>query len=233
MKQISLLLVDDHAVVRSGLRMLLQAEPDLVIVGEAETGAQGVVKAEELRPDVVLMDISMPDMNGIEATRAIKRVCPNGAVLALTMHEDKAYFFEMLNAGASGYVPKRAAPDELVTAIRTVFAGEVFLYPSLAKSLVQDYLGKREAPGQPNKAVCEPLTKREHEVLTLIAEGMHNREIAERLSIHVKTVSRHRENIMSKLNLHDRVDLVKYAIEKGLISVSSVSTAPTAPFSSN
>jgi DNA-binding NarL/FixJ family response regulator len=223
MKQINLLLVDDHAVVRSGLRMLLQAEPDLAIVGEAETGAQGVVKAQELRPDVVLMDISMPDMNGIEATRAIKLVCPATSVLALTMHEDKAYFFEMLNAGASGYVPKRAAPDQLVSAIRTVFAGEVYLYPSLAKTLVQDYLGKGDAPGQQVKSPGESLTGREHQVLTLIAEGMHNREIAERLAIRAKTVSRHRENIMGKLNLHDRVDLVKYAIEKGIISVSDQS----------
>jgi DNA-binding NarL/FixJ family response regulator len=220
MKQISLLLVDDHAVVRSGLRMLLQAEADLAIIGEAETGAQGVAKAQELRPDVVLMDISMPDMNGIEATRAIKSVCPTVAILALTMHEDKAYFFEMLNAGASGYVPKRAAPDQLVSAIRTVFAGEVYLYPSVAKSLVQDYLGKGGALGQQAKPPTEPLTDREHQVLALIAEGMHNREIGERLAIRVKTVSRHRENIMGKLNLHDRVDLVKYAIEKGIISVS-------------
>jgi DNA-binding NarL/FixJ family response regulator len=219
-RRINLLLVDDHAVLRSGLRMLLQAEPDLAIVGEAETGAQGVAKAQELRPDIVLMDISMPDMNGIEATRAIKSVCPTASVLALTMHEDKTYFFEMLNAGASGYVPKRAAPDDLVSAIRTVFAGEVFLYPSLATALVQDYLGKHDPPGQDANPPGDLLTKREHQVLTLVAEGMHNREIAEKLGIRVKTVSRHRENIMGKLNLHDRVDLVKYAIEKGLITVS-------------
>lgn len=221
MRRIRLLLVDDHAVVRSGLRMLLQAEPDMVIVGEAENGMSGVAKAQELRPDVVLMDITMPDMNGIEATRAIKRVCPGAAVLALTMHEDKTYFFEMLNAGASGYVPKRAAPDELVSAIRTVFEGEVFLYPSLAKTLVQDYLVKGKAGPSGSQGMSDLLTGREREVLTLIAEGMHNRDIAERLTISVKTVSRHRENIMRKLNLHDRVDLVKYAVEKGLISVSN------------
>jgi two-component system response regulator NreC len=223
MAQINLLLVDDHVVVRSGLRMLLQAEAGLTIVGEAQTGAEGVAMAQELRPDVVLMDISMPDMNGLEATRAIKRVCPTAAVLALTMHEDNAYFFEMLSAGASGYVPKRAAPDQLVSAIRTVSAGEVYLYPSVARTLVQDFLGKGDAPGQQPKSPAEPLTGREHEVLMLVAEGLHNREIAERLDIRVKTVSRHRENIMRKLNLHDRVSLVKYAIEKGLISVSSVS----------
>lgn len=219
MRKIRLLLVDDHPVVRTGLRMLLQAEPDMVIVGEADTGATGVEKARDLSPDVVLMDITMPDMNGIEATRNIKRVAPQTAVLALTMHEDKSYFFEMLNAGASGYVPKRAAPDELVSAIRTVDRGEVFLYPSLAKTLVQDYLVKGKLPGQ--AGTTEPLTSREHEVLALIGEGLHNRDIAERLIISVKTVGRHRENIMRKLNLHDRVDLVKYAIEKGLIHVSS------------
>ena len=138
--KIRLLLADDHAVVRSGLRMLLQAEPDLTIVGEAENGAQAVSQAIALQPDVVVMDISMPDMNGIEATRRIRAACPNTAVLALTVHEDDQYFFEMLNAGASGYVPKRAAPDDLVSAIRAVREGGAFLYPSVAKVLVQDYL---------------------------------------------------------------------------------------------
>ena len=220
MKRVKLLLVDDHALVRSGLRMLLQSQPDMVIAAEAENGATGVAKAQEVQPDVVLMDITMPDMNGIEATRAIKRVCPGAAVLALTMHEDRTYFFEMLNAGASGYVPKRAAADELVSAIRTVAEGEVYLYPSLARTLVQDYLVKGRTTPVPAEAGSEALSDREHEVLTLIAEGLHNREIAERLMISVKTVSRHRENIMRKLNLHDRVDLVKYAIEKGLITMS-------------
>lgn len=220
MKRVKLLLVDDHALVRSGLRMLLQSQPDMVIVAEAENGAMGVSKAQETQPDVVLMDITMPDMNGIEATRAIKRVCPTAAVLALTMHEDRTYFFEMLNAGASGYVPKRAAADELVSAIRTVSEGEVYLYPSLARTLVQDYLTKGKTALAPAVAESEALSDREHQVLTLIAEGLHNREIADRLMISVKTVSRHRENIMRKLNLHDRVDLVRYAIEKGLITVS-------------
>lgn len=215
--RIRLLLVDDHAVVRLGLRMLLQAEPDLEIVGEAENGAQAVAQATALQPDVVVMDISMPDMNGIEATRHIKAACPNTAVLALTIHEDERYFFEMLNAGASGYVPKRAAPDDLVSAIRAVCAGGVFLYPSVAKMLVQDYLRRAERGEHPS--VCDVLTPREREVLTLIAEGLRNQEIADRLVLSVKTVDRHRENIMRKLNLHRRVDLVKYAIEKGLIDV--------------
>jgi len=217
--RVRLLLVDDHAVVRSGLRMLLQAEPDLEIVGEAENGAQAVAQATALQPDVVVMDISMPDMNGIEATRRIKASCPSTAVLALTVHEDAPYFFEMLRAGASGYVPKRAAPDDLVAAIHAVREGEVFLYPSVAKMLVQDYLRRAEQGERPS--VCDALTPREREVLTLIAEGLRNQEIADRLILSVKTVDRHRENIMRKLNLHRRVDLVKYAIEKGLIDVDT------------
>jgi two-component system response regulator NreC len=164
-----------------------------------------------------LMDIQMPGVNGIEATKEIRRIAPNTAVLALTMHEDDQYFFEMLNAGASGYVPKRAAPDELLTAIRTVARGEVFLYPSLATRLVQDYLKRDEDEEQ--SQVYEELTPREREVLILIAEGLTNAEIGERLVISTKTVDRHRENIMRKLNMHSRIDLVKYAIKRGLIDL--------------
>jgi two-component system response regulator NreC len=214
--QIRLLLADDHAVVRSGLRMLLQAQPDMVIVGEAETGQEAIRRVAELSPDVVLMDIEMPGMNGIEATRRIKADAPAAAVLALTMYEDDQYFFEMLRAGASGYVPKRAAPDELVSAIRAVSRGEVFLYPSLAGRLVQDYLRRGPAGEEPPS---DELTPREQEVLTLIAEGFSNNEIADRLVISAKTVDRHRENLMRKLKLHNRVDLVKYALRKGLIGL--------------
>lgn len=212
---IRLLLVDDHAVVRSGLRMLLQVQPDMRIVGEAETGSEAIHQVRLHQPDVVLMDIQMPDMNGIEATKEIKAMSADTAVLALTMHEDDQYFFEMLRAGASGYVPKRAAPDELVSAIRTVSQGQVFLYPTLAARLVQSYLGKPGADTPP----AEELTPREQEVLTLIAEGLTNPEIADKLVISAKTVDRHRENIMRKLNLHSRVDLVKYAIKEGLIGL--------------
>ncbi len=218
MASVRLLLVDDHAVLRAGLRMLLSADPELQIVGEAETGSEGVRMAEELRPDVVLMDISMPDMNGIEATRRIKACCPDIAVLALTMHEDDQYFFEMLSAGASGYVPKRAAPNELIGAIHAVSGGGMFLFPSVARVLVNEYLQRRESPGAGARGF-EELTEREREVLTLIAEGHSNQEIADALVISVKTVNRHRENIMAKLNLHSRVELVRYAIEKGLIEL--------------
>lgn len=216
-KKIRLVLADDHAVVRSGLRMLLEAQPDIEIVAEAETGEEAVNHARKLQPDIILMDIQMPDVNGIEATKRIKRLSPDTAVLALTMHENEQYFFEMLHAGASGYVPKRAAPDELVTAIRTVARGDVFLYPSLATQLVQDYLKQAGTGDQPE--VYDTLTPREKEVLILIAEGLSNPEIAERLVISVKTVDRHRENIMRKLNLHSRIDLVKYAIKVGLIEL--------------
>lgn len=217
MPKIKLVLADDHAVVRSGLRMLLQAQPDMEIVGEAESGAQALAQVRSLQPDVILMDIQMPGMNGIEATRQIKEADAETAVLALTMHEDDQYFFEMLQAGASGYLPKRAAPDELVRAIRTVSRGEVFLYPSLATRLVQSYVGGDA--GEDSVALVSDLTPREREVLVLIAEGLTNPEIAEELVISVKTVDRHRENIMRKLNLHSRIDLVKYALRQGLIGL--------------
>jgi two-component system response regulator NreC len=189
----------------------------MIIVGEAETGQEAIRRVAELSPDVVLMDIEMPGMNGIEATRRIKADAPAAAVLALTMYEDDQYFFEMLRAGASGYVPKRAAPDELVSAIRAVSRGEVFLYPSLAGRLVQDYL--RRGPAGEGEPPGDELTPREQEVLTLIAQGFSNNEIADQLVISAKTVDRHRENIMRKLNLHNRVDLVKYALRKGLIGL--------------
>ena len=217
MAKIRLILADDHAVVRSGIRMLLEAQPDIEIVAEVENGRQAVEQARKMRPDVVLMDVQMPELNGIEATKQIKKMAPETAVLALTMHEDDQYFFEMLHNGASGYVPKRAAPDELVTAIRTVARGEIFLYPSLATRLVKDYLRRADSGEQP--LVYDDLTPREREVLVLIAEGMTNAEIADQLVISVKTVDRHRENIMRKLNMHSRIDLVKYAIRTGLIDL--------------
>jgi two-component system response regulator NreC len=217
MSQIKLILADDHAVVRSGLRMLLEVQSDIEIIAEVENGADAVKQTRLLQPDIVLMDIQMPGLNGIEATKQIKELAPKTAVLALTMHEDDQYFFEMLHAGASGYVPKRAAPDELLTAIRAVGRGEVYLYPSLASRLVQDYLRRAESGDQTH--VYDDLTPREREVLTLIAEGLSNAEIAEKLVISVKTVDRHRENIMRKLNLHSRIDLVKYALKIGLIDL--------------
>ncbi len=212
---IRLLLVDDHAVVRSGLKMLLDSESDVEIVGEAGTAAEALQVAAEVRPDVILMDIGLPDKSGIEATREIKRRFEKMSVVALTIHEDEEYFFKMLEAGASGYVPKRAAPEELLNAIRAAATGEVYLYPSLAKLLVKDYLSQ-ERPAD-EKSNLDGLTEREHEVLTYLAEGKSNEEISKSLVISPKTVERHRDNIMHKLNLHSRSELVRYAIRKGII----------------
>ena len=216
MPNINLLLVDDHQVVRTGLRMLLEGQPDMKIVGEADSGLQALEKAKELLPNVIVMDLTLPDISGIEATRLIKAELPDIAVVALTIHEDEQYFFEMLQAGASGYVPKRAAPEDLITSIRAAFAGEIYIYPSLAKALVADFLGR---PSHENeKASLDGLTTREQEVLSLLADGLSNDEIGESLNISKHTVARHRENLMRKLELHSRSELVKYAIRKGLIA---------------
>jgi two-component system response regulator NreC len=185
------------------------------IVGEAGNAAEALEAARLLKPDVILMDIGLPDMSGIEATREIRKQQPDAAVVALTIHEDEEYFFKMLDAGARGYVPKRAAPEELITAIRAAAVNEVYIYPSLAKLLVRDYLSQDHSVEQ-SKAL-DNLTDREQEVLTFLAEGKSNDEIAEALVISPKTVARHRENIMHKLNLHSRAELVRYAIRKGII----------------
>ena len=210
-----ILLVDDHAVVRSGLRMLLENERDVEIIGEAASAREAIEAAMRLKPNVILMDIGLPDLSGIDATRQIKKLAPDSAIVALTIHEDEEYFFKMLEAGATGYVPKRAAPEELLTAIRAAATGQVYLYPSLAKLLVRDFLsGGRPTSGE---HADSELTDREHEVLTYLAEGANNDEIAAALVISPKTVARHRENIMRKLNLHSRSELVRYAIRKGII----------------
>jgi len=211
---IKLLLVDDHAVVRSGLHMILDQEEDVIIVGEAENASEAYNKTQELLPDVVLMDIGLPDMTGIEITKKIKENFPEVAIVALTIHEDEEYFFKMLEAGATGYLPKRAAPGELLTAIRAASVSEVYIYPSLAKLLVKDFLNNDEKKNGDNFG---KLTDREIEALAYLADGVSNQEIAVTLHISPKTVSRHRENIMRKLDLRNRSELVKYAIRKGII----------------
>lgn len=211
---IRVVLVEDHLVVRSGLRLLLENNPEIEIAGEAGNAAEALEVVRKTSPHVVLMDIGLPDRSGIDATREIKRYFPNVAVLALTIHEDEEYFFKMLEAGASGYVPKRAAPEELLAAIRTAASGEVYIYPSLAKLLVQDYLRTHSLK---EETQFNDITPREREVLALLAEGASNEEIAAALVISPKTVERHRENIMRKLNLHSRAELVRYAIRKGII----------------
>jgi two-component system response regulator NreC len=215
MKKTKLLLVDDHTVIRSGLRMLLDNEEDVEIIAEAGTAEEALEKSIEHKPDVVVMDIGLPDASGIEAATNIKQRMPEIAIVALTIHEDEEYFFKMLEAGASGYVPKRAAPEELLKAIRIAASGQVYLYPTLADLLVKDYLSQDEDERATRN--MDGLTPREQEVLTHLAEGLNNPEIGELLGISPKTVARHRENIMRKLNLHSRTELVKYAIRKGII----------------
>ncbi|MFC2064656.1 response regulator [Chloroflexota bacterium] len=213
--KIHLFLVDDHEVVRTGLKMLLSNEEDVDIVGEAGTAKEAIDGVGRTKPDVILMDIGLPDISGIEATQKIKSQYPDIAIVALTIHEDEEYFFRMLGAGANGYIPKRAAPEELLTAIRSAAKGEVYLYPSMAKLLVNDYLAQERTID--GSSSLDGLTERESEVLKHLAEGESNNEIAENLVISPKTVARHRENIMRKLNLHSRTELVRYAIRKGII----------------
>ena len=214
--KISLLLVDDHEVVRSGLRMLLENQSDFVIVGETGTGRGAMQLAQQLQPDVILMDITLPDISGIDATRQLQNEGNPAKVIALTIHEDEQFFFQMLQAGASGYVPKRAAPADLLDAIRTVHKGDVYIYQHLTKILVNDFLNRANEEPEKKEAM-DGLTPREQEILVAVAVGDSTDEIAEKLSISKHTVARHRENLMQKLGLHNRSELVKYAIRKGLI----------------
>ncbi len=210
---IHVLIADDHTIVRSGVRMLLDAEPEFRVVGEAIDGQEALDMIEKLHPNVVLMDISMPGMGGLEATRQIKARWPDINVLVLTMHRSDEYFFEMLKAGASGYVLKVARPGELIQAVRVVGRGEMYLYPTMAGHLVREYLEKGNIPSEENNA----LSPREEEVLILIAKGYSGKEIAEKLVISPSTVNTHRTNLMTKLGLSTRRELVQYAREHGIL----------------
>jgi two-component system response regulator NreC len=212
-ERIRLLIADDHTIVRSGVRLLLEAEPDIEVVGEAIDGFEALALAEQLQPDVILMDVGMPGMDGLEATRQIKARWPHISVLVLTMHRQDEYFFEMLKAGASGYVLKGAETGDLLSAVRVVSGGEIFLHPTLTQRLVQDYLARS---GE-DSASTSPLSPREKEILRLLAEGYSNAAIAEKLVISPSTVHSHRSNIMTKLGLNSRHELVQYARKRGLI----------------
>jgi two-component system response regulator NreC len=214
--KIRVLLADDHAILRDGVRALLHDEPDMAVVGEADNGRWAVDQARTLRPDVVLMDIGMPLLSGLEATRQIKKENPSTRVLILTMHENAEYIQQVLAAGASGYVLKHAAGKELVNAIRAVAQGGAFFSPTAARTLADLYVNAMETDTQTDP--YEELTSREREVLQLVAEGHTNQEIAQLLSLSVKTIKTHRLHLMQKLDLHDRSELVRYAIQKRIIN---------------
>ena len=217
MNPIRVLLAEDHNVVREGLYLLLNAQPDIKVVGEATNGRQAVTLARENCPDVVVLDISMPDLDGLQAAGLIRAECPQAQILILTMHESDMYFFRALEAGAAGYVLKKAASDDLLKAVRAVARGQAFFYPSMARKLLNGYLmhGRSEPPAGPPG--YEELSGREREVMFLLVRGLSNQEIAEKLVISPSTVQTHRTHILQKLNLETTVDLVRYAIRHGLI----------------
>jgi two-component system response regulator NreC len=219
-KKIRVLIIDDHTIVRTGIRLLLNSQPDMEAIGEAENGNKGLVLARELRPDVIIMDINMPDMDGIAATRLIKKELPEVQILALTMHQDSRYFFQMLKEGALGYVLKDAESDELLDAIRAVNQNKAYMLPELARRLLDDYLDRVKA-GEEQDSYNE-LTTREKEVLKLIGEGRTGQEIAEMLFISLNTVERHRTSIMDKLGMHNKGQLIRFAIRKGLVRMDNI-----------
>lgn len=210
-------LADDHVIVRDGIRALLEKHPEFVVVGEAEDGRQAVQQSIQLRPDVVIMDIAMPDLNGIEATRQILAVLPHTKIIVLTMHADKRFVSEMLHAGAVGYLQKNCAFKNLVNAIQTVMAGQVYLSPAIAGIVVAGFKSQTAA----ETVQLVPLSPKEREVLQLLAEGYATKEIGGRLDISAKTVDTHRQHIMDKLQLRSVAELTKYAIRAGLTSVES------------
>lgn len=214
--RIKVLLADDHTILRDGIRSLIEDEPDMEVIGEAEDGITVVKLAETLQPDVILMDIAMPLLNGLEATRQIRKNNPRAKILILTMHENEEYIRQVLAAGAMGYILKDAAARELLGAIRAVNKGEVVLSPAITRLIVTDYLRWGDLTAQDTS---DGLTDRERQILQLIAEGYTNKQISEILTISVKTVQAHRLNLMKKLDLHDRGELIKYAIQKKIIDI--------------
>ena len=210
----ALLLADDHAVVRAGLRLLLDAQPDLKVVGEAGDGGTTLSLAAELQPDLILLDVNMPALNGLEVLPLLRKAAPNAKVLILTMHDDEGYLKQALRAGAAGYALKKAADSELIAAVRAVMRGEVYVHPSLTRSLLTDYLPAQAAAADP----WDSLSEREQEVLKLVARGHTAAEIAAKLSLSAKTVETYRARGMGKLGLRSRAALVQLALQKGLLS---------------
>jgi two-component system, NarL family, response regulator NreC len=217
MQHLSILLVEDHKMVREGLRMLINAQADMKVVGEADNGRMAINAVQQLKPDVVVMDVSMPELNGLEATERLKRLCPDIQILILTRHTDDGYLQRMLQAGANGYVLKQSASEELVRAIRYVAAGKSYLDPAVTATVVGSALETRVARGLSQK---KALSLREEEVLRLIARGYLSKEVAARLQISIKTAEAHKANAMQKMGMKSRIDIVRYALLEGWLEDS-------------
>ena len=216
MGKIKVLVADDHTILRQGIKSLLANEEEIEVIGEAKDGREALTIIEETLPDVILMDIAMPGLNGLEATRRIKKKFPRMKVLVLTMYTNEEYIFQILNAGANGYLVKETAFQDLISAIKAVYKNEAFMSPSISKKVINSYIKRAQ---NDEEVTCEVLTTREREILQLIAEGNSSKKIAELLFISPKTVETHRTHIMDKLNIHNRTGLVKYAIRKGIVDV--------------
>jgi len=214
---IKILIADDHELMRQGLVSLLSKEADFEVVGQVATGREAAGHADKLAPDVIVMDISMPDLNGIDATRMVCSRCPGAKIIALSMHKEHRFVVEMMKAGAAGYLPKSSAFEELGQAIRYVYSGQKYLSPSITGPVIQDFLKHVEADGQVKPNV---LTGREREVLQLVAEGKSSKEVAASLHVSVNTVIRHRQHIMDKLDIHSVAELTRYAIREGLCGIN-------------
>ncbi len=221
MKKIKLLLADDHAVLRAGLKTLLNAQHDIEVIAEAADGEEAIRKSAEFAPDIVLMDITMSGMSGLEATQEIKKQSPEKKVLVLTMHEDEDYLYQMLRAGASGYVPKKAADTELLDAIRATYRGENFIHSSMTKSIVANVRDNKEKVVPDKSLDGEKLSQREREVLQLLAVGYTSQEIADKLFLSIKSVETYKARVKEKLGLKGRADLVRYAIQTGLLDTKA------------
>ena len=219
MAKIKVLIADDHAIVREGIRMILALHDDIEVVGEAANGVEAIEQVDKLSPDVVLMDIAMPGLGGLEATLEIVKRKPQSKILVLTQYDNTEYIYRFLKAGAAGYVLKKAVGSDLVSAIRSVFQGKSFIDPSVADRVIKGFLEKPEMAGE--EALYDGLSDREKQVLKLIAEGSTNQQIADTLYLSIKTVMTHRTNLMEKLGIHNRTELIKYAIRKGLVSPDS------------
>jgi len=217
MRKIRVLIVDDHTIVRDGIRALLAMIGDIEVIGEAANGKEAIEKVKQLAPDVVLMDIAMPIMDGLEATRKIHKEFPGTMVLVLTQYDDKEYIFSAIEAGARGFISKTGASSEIASGIRAVYQGDSLLSPSIARVFVEDY--QQAATMRETIDPYHQLTDREREVLKLVAEGYANKEIAKMLEVRPKTVEGHKTNLMAKLDIHNKVGLVKYAIRKGIITL--------------